>query len=307
MALIGEIDDPRSIGAIQGQLGTLALEQGDLAEAVRRYQEALALFQRLREPAMEAVVQHQLGLAFQQARQWEQAERHYRESASLKERHGDLAGAAQTWGNLAAVCQQSGRPEAAETWYRKAIEGGKATGDTLGVSKWLNNLANLLQQQPDRLNEARRLAEEALAIDETLDPGAAEIWKTYTLLAQIADRQSRPDAANAYRRQARDAKRRFAGTAHELKRHRPLIAATVQAVAKPEQAPALNAALTEMEQHGWTHLVAAIRRILSGERDADSLCAPLDLEDAMIIETILQALADPSHLDRLLADDGDGQ
>ena len=297
-----ETGELRNQGATLGQLGALALAEGDLAEAVRRYQEALTLFQRLGEPAVEAVVQHQLGVAFQEARQWEQAERHYREAASLKERHGDLAGAAGTWNQLAAVCQQSGRPEAAETWYRKAIEGGKATGDTANVSKMLNNLAGLLQQQPDRLAEARRLAEESLAIKETLDPGAAEIWTTYNILAQIADRQPRPDQAADYRRQARDAKRRFAGTAHELKRHRPLIAATVQALANPELVPALNEALSGMEQHGWTNLVAAIRRLLAGERDADALCGPLDSEDSMIVETILQALADPSLLQTLLAD-----
>ena len=42
--------------------------------------------------------------------------------------------------------------------------------------------------------------------------------------------------------------------------------------------------------------MAAIRRVLAGERDADALCASLDLADSMIIETILQALADPSTL-----------
>ncbi len=301
-----EISDPRGVGVSLGQLGTLALQQGDLTEAVRRYQEALALFQRLGEPTVEAQVQHQLGLAFQQARQWEQAERHYREAASLKEQRGDLAGAAQTWNQLAVVCELSGRPEAAETWYRKAIDGGKATGDTVGVSKGLSNLAGLLLAQPDRLAEARRLAEEALAIMQTLDPGAAQIWKTYNILAQIAERQSRPDAAAAYRRQARDAKRRFAGTAHELKRHLPLIRATVAAVADPAQAPALDQALTQRAQHGWTRLVAAIRRLLAGERDADALCAELDPEDAMIVETILQALDDPAHLHRLAGDDPPG-
>ena len=297
-----DVGDLRGVGVAEGQLGALALAEGDLAEAVRRYQDALELFQRLREPAMEAVVQNQLGVAFQTARQWEQAERHYRESAVLKERHGDLAGAARTWSNLAIVCDASGRPEAAETWYLKAIEGGKASGDTAKVSNAINNLADLLQRQPGRLAEARRLAEESLAIKETLDPGAAEIWTTYSILAEIADQQSRPAEAAEYRRLARDAKRRFAGTARELKRHLPLILGTVQAVANPDLAGPLDAALSEMEKHGWTHLVATIRRLLAGERDADTLCGPLDGEDSMIVDAILQALADPSTLEALLRD-----
>lgn len=43
-----------------------------------------------------------------------------------------------------------------------------------------------------------------------------------------------------------------------------------------------------MERRGWTRLVAAIRRILAGERDPDALCAELDPEDSMIVEAILQ-------------------
>ncbi len=299
LQVMDSLGDERTLGVIQVQLGSLALSEGDLTEAVRRYQEALTLSQRLREPTMEAAVQHQLGRVFETARQWEQAERHYRESAALKEKHGDLAGAARTWNQLAIVCVGSGRPEAAETWFRKAIEGGKATGDTPGLAKRLHNLANLLQQQPNRLAEARQLAEESLAIKRTLDPGAAEIWTTYSILAEIADRQSRPADAADYRRLARESKRRFAGTAHELKRHLPLIVGTVKALGNPDLMQPFNAALSNMEAHGWTNLVAAIRKLLTGERDPEALCGPLDLEDSMIVETILQALVDPNLLDSL--------
>ena len=84
LEIVKEVNDLRTEGVILGQLGTLALQEGDLADAVKRYHEALKLFQRLGEPASEAVIQHQLGLAFQEARQWEQAEQHYRESASFE-------------------------------------------------------------------------------------------------------------------------------------------------------------------------------------------------------------------------------
>jgi tetratricopeptide (TPR) repeat protein len=203
--------NPRSEGVVFGQLGTLALREGNLVEAVRRYKEALLLFQRLGEPASEAIYQHQLGRVFQEARQWDQAERHYRESAVLEEHCGNLAGAAQTWTQLANVCRLSDRPQAAEHWYRKAIEGGLATGDTLGIATGLSNLADLLREHPGRLAEARQLAEQSLAIKETLDPGAAEIWLTYGTLAEIADRQSRPVEADKYRHLAHDAKRRLVG------------------------------------------------------------------------------------------------
>lgn len=301
-----ELKDLRGEGVSLGQFGTLALQEGDLAEAVRRYQAALTLFQRLGEPAMEAVAQHQLGMAFQQAQQWEPAEQHYRESARLFEEQCDLAHAAGTWNQLAMVNERLGRPEAAETWYRKAIDGGRRTGDRAALAKRLSNLANLLQSQPGRLDEARRLAEEALSLKQTLDPGAAEIWTTYTILAQIAEKQARPDDAAAYRRQAREAKRAFAGTAHEMRQFAPLIAAVVGAVqGHPEAQTATDQLLARLNANGGedAKAAAALQRILQGERDPAPLCANLGLQSSMFIETLLQALDDPTLLGSLLPND----
>jgi tetratricopeptide (TPR) repeat protein len=299
-----ELDDERSQGVTLGQLGTLAMVEGDLADAVKRHHEALELFQRLGEPATEAVFQHQLGVAYQDARQWELAEEHYREAARLKEQCGDEAGAAQTWNQLAILNSSAGKLEAAEAWYRKAIEGGRKTENTLSTARALNNLADLLQRQPGRLDEARELAEEALAITKTMDPGVAEIWKTYNILARITDRQSQPGRAAEYRRLAREAKRNFAGTAHELRRHLPIIVGTLRAIDDPDTADDFRAALSRSEEHGWTNLVAAIRQILAGERNEEALFVSLDLEDSMIIDTILRAMTDPTTLSALLPPDG---
>ncbi|HJX53677.1 MAG TPA: tetratricopeptide repeat protein [Polyangia bacterium] len=309
-----EIGDERGQGVTFGQLGTLAMLEGNLPEAADRFRDALAHFQQLREPASEAVAWHQLGRVFQESQQWEQAERHYRESARIEEERGNLLGAAQTCNQLAAVNEAAGKPDAGEMWYRKAIEGFRAVGDETSPAAVLSNLAGLLRTQPGRLAEARQLAEEALAIGQTLDPGAAEIWKTYTILADIADQeaQAAPDARQTadlqaqgreYRRLAREAKRNFAGTRHELRQRLPVILRTITSVHDPKQRLQFEQMLPGMEQHGWTNLVAAIRRILAGERDPDALCAALDLEDSMIVETVLQGLADPSILSDLFPSD----
>ncbi len=307
LSVMRAIRDARSEGAVLGQLGTLALTEGDLAEAVDRYQEALAIFQRLREPASEAVFLHQLGRTFQDSGQWEQSERHYRESAAINERHGNLAVAARTWNQLAQVCQASGRPEAAETWFRKAVEGGRASGNTAAVAWMLSNLAGLLQGQPGRLPEARRLAEEALAIDETLDPNAAQIWKTYELLAQIADGESRPEAAAGYRRLAREAQARFAGTAGEVGRFAPLIAAVALAAGgHPEARTAAEHFIQDFSQAGGENaeFAQALQRILACERDPESLCQGLSWLYGPVVEAILQAIADPATLQSFLTDAG---
>jgi len=169
----------------------------------------------------------------------------------------------------------------------KAIEAGKAIGDLTGLSKRLSNLADLLQQDPNRLKEAQQLAEEGLAIDKTLDPAAAEIWKTYGLLAVISDKQGDSAKAKDYRRLSRTARANFAGTAYELRQHAPLIEAVVMAVADPAVREQLEPVLENMISRGWQNLIAAIRQILDGERDEDILCERLNSMEYLIILAIL--------------------
>lgn len=295
-----EEGDLRNQGALLGQLGSLAMLEGDPEEAVERHRAALALFQQLQEPASEAVAWHQLGLVFEASRQWEEAERHFRESARIEESLGNLAGAAQTWNQLAVVNEGAGKPAAAEIWFRKAIEGGRQVGDVLPTARALYNLANLLRSQPGRVSEARQLAEEALAIFQTLGPNAAEMWKAYSLLAGIADQEGQSHQAREYWRLTREAKRNFPGTRHELRQQAPVILGAVLATRDPEQRAAFEQHLASLEKSGWTNLVAAIRCILSGERDADALCEGLDLEDSMIVEAILAGIADPASLADLM-------
>ncbi len=296
---------------------TLAMTEGNLAEAADRHRTSLALFQQLREPASEAVVWHQLGMVFEKARQWDEAERHYRESARIKEDQGNLAGAAQTWNNLAVLGMMAGKPDAAELWYRKAIEGFRAGQETINLSKALSNLANLLQTQSGRLTEARQLAEEALAIDQTLDPGAAEIWKIYNILAQIAEQEAlgvppsggsgggpakagTPNQAREYRRLAREARRNFAGTRHQLRQHAPLIVGTVMAAQDSQQRPVLDEVLKRYTDTSWKEMVAAIHRVVAGERDEEAIQQGQFGNGPIILDAILTGLRDPQTLADLL-------
>lgn len=306
-----ELGDLRGQGVTLGQLGTLAMREGELEEATERYRAALALSQQLSEPEMEAVALHQLGLVFQEAQQWDEAERHYRQSARIEEERGNLQGAAGTWNNLALVSEKAGKPEAAEMWYRKAIAVDRALGNPHDLAIDLSNLGCLLQSQPGRLAEERQLAEEALALKETLDPSAAEIWSTYHHLALIATREAQATSdicrqaelqtqARDDHRLAREAKRNFAGTRHALRKHLRAIVAIIMAVENHERRQSLEEELAGQEQRGLKNLVAAVRRILDGERDADTLCLDLGPDDSMIVETILAGLADPSTLSDLL-------
>jgi SagB-type dehydrogenase family enzyme len=224
-----ELNDLRSQGVDLGRLGALALAEGKLDEALRRHQAARRLFQQLHEPEMEAAACHQLGRVYHEQRQSDEAERYYREAARISEERGHLAAAAQTWNQLGVLAQETGKPETAEGWYRKALAVDRQIGNPSRLRHRLSNLADLLQNQPDRLVDARRLAEEALAVVlslDGLDPTAAEVWKTYGILADIIDKEARTIAEDERRAalevQARDYR--------EVQRHAPLIFATLARV-----------------------------------------------------------------------------
>jgi tetratricopeptide (TPR) repeat protein len=301
LAIAEELGDLRQAAVGNGQLGTLELMQNDLPEAARRYREALTIFQQLKEPATEAIYWHQLGVVYQRARYWDAAERAYRESARLRESLGDLAGAARTWNDLANTTKSAGKPADAEGWYRKALAGSKGAGDQLNVSRALGNLADLLQNAPSRLAEARQVAEQALAIKQTLDPVATEIWKTYQILAEITEQEGHAEQARNYRRREREAYADFAGAEYALRQRTPLIQKVVAVAADPAQRSSLEAALVGAAQ-GWGKLVTAIGRILDGERDEEAICEGLNHVEWLTIHTILRDIAETGSLQALLAD-----
>lgn len=296
LTIAQEQNDDRHIGVVEGQLGTLAMLEGNLPEAEQRYRAALTTFQQLYEPASEAVLWHQLGYLYYEAKQWDSAEQAYRASARLAEEQGVRQRAAETWLNLANVNKSAGKPEAAEAWYQKALAVAQEMGDRINEAMTLSNLADLLQDQRDRLPEAQQLAEAALTIDQTLDPAAAEIWNTYGILAEIADKQGQATAAAEYRRLSRQARANFAGTQHELKPLAGFIMMTVIALENAEERQQLEVLLEEMSQGSTGTLAAAIQRILNGERNEAELLEPLNHREAMIVSAILQGIRDPDSL-----------
>ena len=170
-----ELGDIRGEGVSLGQLGTLALREGDLAEAVKSYREALTLFQRLNEPLIGICRPSPAWYGAGPSETMGRSRDTLTPSGRAKSVTRSDRWTSERGKQLGAISESStiraGRPEAAETWFRKVIEVTRQAGDKVTLSKTLSNLAALLMAQTVRLAEARQLAEEALAIKKTLDPG----------------------------------------------------------------------------------------------------------------------------------------
>ncbi|WGS85637.1 CHAT domain-containing protein [Methylomonas sp. UP202] len=297
-----ELQNLRAQGVTLIQLGTLAMQEALYDEALHRCREALNLFQSLEEPATESVAWHQLGRVYQVTRQWADAEDCYRKSAEIEEALGNKSGAAITWNQLARVNESLGKPGAAETWYGKAIAQYRQDNDKLRLSVCLGNLANLLQNQSNRLNEARALAEEALALNKTLEPSAAEIWKSYGLLADIAALQVATSndpvdllrQAQTYRRQARETYRAYPGNQVLLRQWARVILSWCDG-----DAASRADLLASLAQAKLTVLAEALSHLQTGEHDAEALLDALGWGESLILSTILQGLVEPASLDWL--------
>jgi hypothetical protein len=131
-----------------------------------------------------------------------------------------------------------GRPIGdAEPWFRKALVVFDTQDDRASKAMTLSNLASVLRADSVRLAEACTLAEQALVIKQTLDTGAAEIWKTYGILAEISTQLSDAEAARGYRGQARQSYAVAPNAREHLRSHRALILAVLVVLREPCIAP----------------------------------------------------------------------
>ena len=80
--------------------------------------------------------------------------------------------------------------------------------------------------------------------------------------------------------------------------HSGLIHRVVIATQNASAVPDLDHLLKEAADNGWTDLVAAIRKILKGNRDT-ALLRGLDEEDQVIIGSILNGIQNPATLPQL--------
>ncbi len=190
----------------------------------------------------------------------------------------------------------AGRPADAEAWYKRALSVPNLPA--LFESMLYNNLADLLLNKvrkgrfpESRLTEAQHHAERSLEIRETLDTSSGA-WTTLNILASIADRQGRAEAARDYRRREREAYAAFKGNRYHIdERWGDLIEAIAAAAQGDEQArAAVKASLPQIEEAGW-RIADATRRVWAGERDWQALAEELDREDGLLILRVLETIA----------------
>jgi len=304
MEIAAKHSDDRAVAIAHARLGTIAFSERRLEEAERRYRSALERVRSLDESGIEAGVWHELGIVLGSQRRWSEAEAAFRESARIMDATGHPVAAASSWSELAKIKESQKKYDEAEAWYRKALSAFTKNGNKLEMSVVFHNLAVMIGREPGRASEARELAERALAIDSTLDPAAVEIWKTYNTLGKIAGLQNDVIGAASYQRLGREAFAAVPRGVTVLRRAAPFVRAVVVAATDPAARMGVEPIFKARVEAGWTNLVEAARRILDrNERSIDILADGLDIEDAIIVQAILQGIQDPASVEAILPDE----
>jgi tetratricopeptide (TPR) repeat protein len=275
---------------VKFQMCVLDQKNGYMSKALSCYQEVLEDFRQIQESDSEAMVLHHLGLLCEESQEVKQAEIFYREAAKVSEKFDNMKRAVDAYNQLANLNWEMNNLNEAENWYLKTLRVDELIDDKVGNSKTLYNLASLLAIQPSRLSEALEFAMKSLCTKESLSPEVARIWTTYDLLARITILQGDIKQGKKYRQEARSAREACAGNQYELQQYESLIAAIVVAISDQTALEQLELVLTILVTNGGEQLVAAIRRILAGERSIKALWDDLNADESMIIQAIIDRL-----------------
>ena len=253
-----------------GNLGLMARNRGDLAGAERLLQQALAIQEKLAPNSLDvARTLHNLGIVAAVRDDLAGAERLLQQALAIQEKLApNSLDVTYTLHDLGAAAYNRGDLAGAEQYYQQALAiREKLAPNSLGMALTLIDLANLARQRKN-YPQAQQYLARALEIYETQrytiqDPEtrtafAEHYFDAYTLQAQIALDQNRPEQA------ALALERSRARSLAELMHAR--------ALRLPDEAPqALKDLMAQQEKLQREHLLLAREQRKANANDAETV------------------------------------
>ena len=162
-----KLGDKNGIAQTQHQLGNIAYFQGDYDLARMQYAKSLEATQELGNKSGIAIAQHQLGMLAQDQGDLASAAQWYEKSLKLKQELGDISGIANTQGQLGNLALLKGDYICAAEWYTKVMITFQESGDKSGIAITQHQLGMLAQDQGD-LASAAQWYEKSLKLKQKL-------------------------------------------------------------------------------------------------------------------------------------------
>jgi len=205
----------------------------------------------------------------------------YAQALGLFQAVGSRLGEANTLSSLGFLKLDHGEAEEGLKTLDAALALYQAVGDRVGMSNTLWGLGQRLAQT-GQLSEAEPLMAEAVELSQVFAPGHPVTEWRAGVLAQVRAQLHGETPLPRPERRA-ELREMFGG----------LILAIAAVAHGDEGRRAEIEGLFDRLTAGNWHIVEAIRRIWTGERDEAALTAGLDADDSFLVREMLAALADP--------------
>jgi tetratricopeptide (TPR) repeat protein len=181
------------------QLGRVAQEQRQWAEATQFYQKALGIYVEFNDHH-QAVVSHQLGVVAQEQRQWAEATQFYQKALALYSEFNDRYNQAYTYHELGIAAQEQGKWTEAKQFYYQALVIFNEFNDRAGQARLYHHLGMVAQGQ-QQLVEAGQFYHQALALKVEIGD-RSRLAHTYHQLGVIAQEQGQWAESTQFHQQA---------------------------------------------------------------------------------------------------------
>lgn len=169
LALFDQAGDDFNASRVLNDLGTLRQRQGNLADAVTCYRQALGrLLPRWAGATEEAMMHNNLGLALYSLGDYMAARSELEAALAAYRRLGEPQGAARVQINLGQLLGRLGDLDAATAAYQEALATLRAFNDEREIAEVLNSLG-VLHRQQGRFDQAIAYYIESMALAQQLE------------------------------------------------------------------------------------------------------------------------------------------
>jgi len=195
-----DFNDRYRQAATYHQLGTVAEEQRQWAQAEEHYRQALQIYIDFNDRYEQADIYHQLGMVAEEQRQWAQAEEYYRQALQIKIDFNDRYSQASTYHQLGIVAQEQRQWAQAEEYYRQALQICIDFNDRYKQATIYHQLGRVAEEQR-QWAQAEEYYRQALQIKIDFNDRYKQA-STYHQLGTVAQEQRQWAQAEEYYRQA---------------------------------------------------------------------------------------------------------
>jgi len=167
--LFEKLNDRDKMAEIYNSAGLVHYYRGEYDRALENQINALRCLENSTDQQELAHVYSNMGMVYSRLGDYPRSIQNYRKAAVVNRRRGDLYSVAVNYNGIGVGYYNQGKPDSAKVSYQVSLSAFKLLNDREKIAIALNNIANIFVDKADSLDKALRYYEEALAVFEQLN------------------------------------------------------------------------------------------------------------------------------------------